>query len=225
MALTRDVAGTITRSDGKPWRGAVVRSQLVAVFATEDDTHPADPQEWEVDSAGDFTMQLAVPETGTAQYRFTLPSNEVIAAYLDYDDGSDIDFEILVAGGGGAPIDIDTTLMLINARLAPAFTVLTDGATVTWNFANYPLRNAKLTLGGNRTLAITNISNGASGVLIVIQDGTGGRTLALPAGSKVIDGGAGVVTLSSAGNKIDVLSFIYDGTTFYWTYGTNFTGA
>jgi hypothetical protein len=225
MALTRDVVGKVTHSNGKPWRGAVVRSQLVTVFATEDDTHPADPQEWEVDADGDFTAQVSLPETGTAQYTFTLPSNEVITAHIAYGDGSDIDFETLVLGGGGAPEDIDTTLSLINARLAPAFTVLTDGATVSWDFTGYPLRNAKVTLGGNRTLDIDNCPNGAAGVLIVIQDGTGGRTLALPAGSKVIDGGAGVVTLSSAPGKIDILSFVFDGTTYYWTYGTNFTGA
>ena len=85
------------------------------------------------------------------------------------------------------------------------------------------MRNATVTLGGNRTLAFSNVPNGATGVLIVKQDGTGSRTLALPAGSKVIDGGSGAITLTTTPSSIDVLSFIYDGTNYLWTKGLNYT--
>lgn len=107
--------------------------------------------------------------------------------------------------------------------LNPAFVVLTDGATVTWATSGARINNAKVTLGGNRTLDITGEVDGASGVLIVIQDGTGSRTLTLPGGSKVLGGGAGAITLTTAPGSIDVLSWIYDGTNFYWTYGKNFS--
>lgn len=107
--------------------------------------------------------------------------------------------------------------------LSPAFETLTDGATITWAFANERVRNATVTLGGNRTLAFTGILNGATGVLIVKQDGTGSRTLTLPAGSVVIGGGGGAVTLTTTANAGDVLSFYYDGTNYWWTYGKNFT--
>lgn len=221
---TRDVVGVVRHSNGKAWEGGAVLTRLVTAWA-EDDTQPADEQEWLIANTGAVEMTLAVPDTGTVAYEFELPSGETFTANLDLDDGSDLDLETLVEGGGLAPEDIDTTLAMINARLAPAFVTLTDGATITWDFDNYPLRNAKVTLGGNRTLAITNIASGAAGILIVTQDGSGGHSLALPAGSKVIESGAGVIPLSSGAGDIDILSFIYDGSTFFWTYGSDYTGA
>jgi hypothetical protein len=107
--------------------------------------------------------------------------------------------------------------------LSPAFEVLTDGATVTWAFGGDRVRNAVVTLGGNRTLDITGEVDGCTGVLIVKQDGTGSRTLALPGSSKVVGGGAGAVTLTTTASAVDIISFYYDGTNFWWTYGKNFT--
>jgi len=57
---------------------------------------------------------------------------------------------------------------------------LTDGPTITYDVSGGV--NAKVTLGGDRTLAaITNASEGQSGSLTVIQDATGGRALTLDA--------------------------------------------
>lgn len=100
---------------------------------------------------------------------------------------------------------------------------LTDGATVTWATGGVKYPNAAVTLGGNRTLAITDVVSGQSGTLIVKQDGTGSRTLTLPAGSKVRDGGAGAITLSTAANSIDILTYFYDGTNYFWTYAKNYS--
>lgn len=105
----------------------------------------------------------------------------------------------------------------------PPFQTLTDGATVTWDFSNYQSRSAYLLIGGNRTLAINNCNDGAFGTLLVQQDATGGRTLALPSGSKVIGGGAGVITLTATAGAIDILSFVQRGSTLYWNYGLNYT--
>jgi hypothetical protein len=105
----------------------------------------------------------------------------------------------------------------------PALTTLTDGATITWDYTTQT-REAKVTLAGNRTLSITNLP--ANKVvyltLAVIQDATGSRTLTLPAGTKVINGGSGVVTLTTTANATDVLSFRWDGTTLFCTYGKNY---
>lgn len=100
---------------------------------------------------------------------------------------------------------------------------LTDGATVTWATGGVKYPNATVTLAGNRTLAITGTVAGQSGTLVVKQDATGSRTLTLPAGSKVRDGGAGAITLSTVANAIDILSYYYDGTNYFWTYGKNYT--
>lgn len=99
---------------------------------------------------------------------------------------------------------------------------LTDAATVSWNYAlGY---NASVTLGGNRTLAVSNTGAGDYGTVKVIQDATGNRTLTLPANSKVNGywGSGTSIVLSTTANAIDLLSFYYDGTNYYWTLGRNY---
>lgn len=95
-------------------------------------------------------------------------------------------------------------------------TALTDAATITWDLNNGNV--AYVTLGGNRTLSITNLSTPSFGILKVKQDGSGNRTLTLPAGSIKPSGFA----LSTAGNAIDVLGFWYDGTNYMWFIDKNF---
>jgi hypothetical protein len=70
---------------------------------------------------------------------------------------------------------------------------------------------------------ISNAVSGSQGVLIVKQDGTGGRTLSLPATSKVVNSGTGTWTPTAAAGSIDVLAWIYDGTNFLWTIGKTYT--
>lgn len=127
---------------------------------------------------------------------------------LTYDDGT----ESIVA-----------TIKPSAAPLSPATVTLTDGATVTWATAGARQNNARVTLGGNRILDITGEVDGATGLLIVIQDGTGGWTLTLPAGSLVINGGGGAVTLSTGAGDIDILTWYFDGTNFFWTLGTDYS--
>lgn len=87
---------------------------------------------------------------------------------------------------------------------------LTSGASVAWNMNAGSI--ATLTLGTNATLdAPTNIKAGATYMLRVTQDGTGGRTLAYNAVFKWASGVA--PTLSTAAGAIDVLTFVsFDGT-------------
>ena len=105
-----------------------------------------------------------------------------------------------------------------------SWATLTDGATVTWAIASVPAANAKVTLGGNRTLNITNPVTGGSYVLVVIQDGTGSRTLTLGTGCtwKIGGGGSGTITPSTSANAVDILAFTYDGTNCYGNFAKNF---
>jgi hypothetical protein len=108
--------------------------------------------------------------------------------------------------------------------VAPSYTSLVDGATITWTMdSTKTVQNATVTLGGARTLALSGLIGGMTGVLIVKQDSGGGKTLALPVGSKVINTGGGVINLSTGANAIDIISFIYDGTDLYWAFGMSFT--
>ena len=102
-----------------------------------------------------------------------------------------------------------------------AWLVLTDQATITWDYAlGY---NAEVTLAGNRALAEpTNTEDGDYGTLVITQDITGSRTLTLPASFKVVNGGAGAITLSTAGGSIDSISWVKKGSDYLVTLGLNF---
>jgi hypothetical protein len=89
-------------------------------------------------------------------------------------------------------------------------TTLTDGATITPNFA---VNNSfTVTLAGNRTLANpTNLVAGQSGVFIINQDGTGSRTLAY--GSYYDFGGGTAPTLTTAASAQDMIAYFVVSTT------------
>lgn len=85
-------------------------------------------------------------------------------------------------------------------------TTVTDAATVTFNLN---LGNVfKVTLGGNRTLAISNASVGQFFKIDLIQDGTGSRTVTWFSTLKWPGGAA--PTLSTAASAID--SFVFEVT-------------
>jgi hypothetical protein len=96
---------------------------------------------------------------------------------------------------------------------ASATTALTDGATI--NIDGNTGINFRVTLGGSRTLANpTNMKTGQSGVIIVTQDATGGRTLAYGSNWRFAGGAAAGGVLSTAPNAVDVISYYVrsDGT-------------
>ena len=78
---------------------------------------------------------------------------------------------------------------------------LLDEAIVKWNMRKG--YNAKVTLNGNRTLRIEQLTPGDYGTLVIQQDpSTGSRTLTLPTEypNKVASTGNGVLTLSTVKN-------------------------
>ncbi len=108
----------------------------------------------------------------------------------------------------------------------PSFQTLTDDIVITWVVTKFHnSQNAKVTLGGNRTLTFSGLIEGMSGKLIVTQDSNGSRTLTLPGGSKTPNGGNGIITLSSAPDAVDILEWYYDGSYIYWKANLNYTGA
>ena len=96
-----------------------------------------------------------------------------------------------------------------------------SGGLVTWDIDNGV--NAKITLAGGSILSITNAQNGDYGTLIIKQDAIGGHTLGLPANFKVVNGGGGAISISTGPNEEDIISWVYDGTDFFGSFGLNFT--
>ena len=85
---------------------------------------------------------------------------------------------------------------------------LTDGSTITWNAINSPV--AKVTLAGNRTITVSNnLGTGQYISVLVIQDGTGSRTLTWNAMFEFKDDTA--PTLTTTASKGDLFTFRYNG--------------
>ena len=85
-----------------------------------------------------------------------------------------------------------------------AITTDADGATITFDPS---VTDAHLvTLGGNRILALANDVNGQKFLIILLQDGTGGRTVTWWSGIKWAGGIIPVLTTTPS--KYDVFSFV-----------------
>lgn len=98
-----------------------------------------------------------------------------------------------------------------------AFQTLTDGATIAWDYANG--YNAKVTLAGNRALSITGATNGDYGTLMVIQDGTGSRRINFGANDEFC---FGTYSFTATAAAVDIFTFVYNGTNYYWTSAPDF---
>lgn len=92
-----------------------------------------------------------------------------------------------------------------------AYTSDTDGATVTFDMAESNVHT--VTLGGNRTLAVSNTSTGQSFIIRLVQDGTGSRTVTWFSGISWAGGTA--PTLTTTANKADWFGFITTGSGAY----------
>jgi len=98
-------------------------------------------------------------------------------------------------------------------------TILTDAATIAWNLDENQV--AKVTLGANRTLgAPTNMKDGGTYILRIIQDVTGGRGVTFNAVFKFPEGLT--PPISTAANAIDIMSCISDGTSMYCSIQNGF---
>ena len=88
---------------------------------------------------------------------------------------------------------------------------LTDASTIAWNVLTSPV--AKVTLGANRTLgAATGAQAGQFISLLIIQDGTGSRTVTFNAAYEFKDDTAPTLTTTAA--KGDLFVFRYNGSKF-----------
>ena len=98
--------------------------------------------------------------------------------------------------------------LITSAKLNYSESTLTDQATVTWDASTQDV--CKLTLGGNRTMAApTNNTTGQFISILVIQDGTGSRTLTWNAVFEFASDTA--PTLTTTASKGDVFVFRYNG--------------
>ena len=98
-------------------------------------------------------------------------------------------------------------------------TTLTDAATISWDLSQNQV--VKVTLGGDRTFAApTNAVEGATYILVLIQDGTGSRTITWNSAYKFAGGTA--PTLTTTANRADIITFVCIGSVLFGAASLNF---
>ena len=93
----------------------------------------------------------------------------------------------------------------------PALKDNSDGVTITFDVNEANMHT--VTLGGNRTFAISNETAGQRFIIRILQDGTGSRTVTWFSTIKWAGGSA--PTLTTTASKADVVGFIVTGTDTY----------
>jgi hypothetical protein len=117
--------------------------------------------------------------------------------------GNDTNIDLTLLGKGTGKVKANSSYGTITAN--------SDGATITFNMATSNLHS--VTLGGNRTLAVSNVSTGQCFILRLLQDGTGSRTVNWFTTIKWAGGSA--PTLTTTASKADVIGFLCTGTNTY----------
>ena len=167
-----------------------------------------------VDAAADINLDadgadVNIKDGGTTILSFTNSSSDaVITAGVQ-------DKDIIFKGDDGGSAITSLTLDMSNSGAAifsaaayNAEATLTDASTISWNAITQPV--AKVTLGANRTLGAA--SGGVAGAfisLLIIQDGTGSRTVTFNAAYEFKDDTAPTLTTTAA--KGDLFVFRYNG--------------
>jgi hypothetical protein len=145
--------------------------------------------------------------SGLVQADFTkLAAVDATAAELNYSD--------LTTLGTTAASKVFTAdannLTTVSGAVAYVEDTLTDGATITWDVIDSPV--AKVTLAGNRTLSAPSGTTPIAGQfvsLLIIQDGTGERTITWNAAYEFAADTA--PTLTATASLGDLFTFRYNG--------------
>lgn len=129
-------------------------------------------------------------------------------------DAGDIEM-ITGASAGGVPGAIHAFGQYYSGKKT-----LTDSSTIALNWKDGNVQY--VVLGGNRTFTFANPRDGARYLIILKQDGTGSRTVTWPA--TVLWTGGSAPTLTTTANKVDIVTFVYDGTNskYYGVASLNF---
>ena len=200
------VIDSVTLKDSKVTADGGLVADNITIDGTEIDLSSGDLT---VDVAGDITLDadggnVKIADGGTALLDIANSSSDVIIKPLvdakdiiihQYDGTSLVEFN----DGGYSSFT--------SAALNPEAT-LTDASTISWNALTQPV--AKVTLGANRTLGAA--SGGVAGQfvsLLIIQDGTGSRTVTFNAAYEFKDDTAPTLTTTAA--KGDLFVFRYNG--------------
>ena len=151
------------------------------------------------DSDSSNYVALQAPATVSSNVTFTLPAADGTANQaLKTDASGNLGFASFL-------LATETTNgQVVTGGVRGAITTLTDASTIAVDMDDN--NNFLVTLGGNRTLGNpTNVVEGQTGFIEVIQDGTGSRTLSYGSNYRFVGGTA--PTLTTTASAKDVLAY------------------
>ncbi len=162
---------------------------------------------------GDVTLQADTVQVGDSGANATITTNGTGDLILNTNAGTNSG-NITIADGANGDISFTTNgtgeIVFNDSAYFPEAT-LTDASTIAWDVQSSPV--AKVTLTDNRTLgAGSNAVAGQFVSLLVIQDGTGSRTLSFNAVYEFTADTA--PTLTTTASKGDLFVFRYNGSKF-----------
>ena len=162
---------------------------------------------------GDVTLQADTVQVGDSNANATITTNGTGDLILNTNAGTNSG-NITIADGANGDISFTTNgtgeIVFNDSAYFPEAT-LTDASTIAWDVQSSPV--AKVTLTANRTLgAGSNAVAGQFVSLLVIQDGTGSRTLSFNAVYEFTEDTA--PTLTTTARKGDLFVFRYNGSKF-----------
>ena len=158
---------------------------------------------------GGATPTLTIGDAGAEDAKIVFDGNA-----QDFHIGLDDSADDLVIGKGSAlgttpAISIDENLKTTfgGGAVGATFVDATNTGNITLDYNLY--QNFVLTFTGNVVLVNpTTESVGQSGVIVVIQDGTGSRTIA--GGTQYEWPGGAIGTISTAANSVDIIPYFVD---------------
>jgi hypothetical protein len=168
---TRTVTGPVYHDDGSPWVGGRVGFELQTAFATATGFYPPENHVETLDASGDFSITLAVPDTGTAYYKIYTPDGLGYTVYLATGAATNLMTLLTLSS---VVVDQDAVQTLLDA--AAVFDVKTKTSTyIALSSDEYIRCNGTFTVtlppatGSGMGLALKNIG---TGIITVAGDGS-----------------------------------------------------
>ena len=218
VTMTGSSSDTAVLTAGTNGTLSIVTTDAAAAAAnitiTADGTFEADGTTITLDSAGDIVLDagganVTFKDDGTAIGDFSNSSSDFVIT------SSVQDKDIIFKGddGGGAVTSLTMDMSAAGksvfgaAAIGSTLTDATNSGSITLDFETYS--NFVLTATGNVTLANPSTESvGQTGIIVLIQDGTGSRTLSTGSQFEWPAGTAG--TISTTANAVDVIPYVVD---------------
>ena len=171
--------------------------------------------QWSVRNAAGSTQTVGRRTHAVSATSFTTHPGDVETLELRAPDASS-NTTIYTASSSSWAFGVPLQANVAYGTIAAA----TDASTITFNCASSNVHS--VTLGGDRTLALSGDADGQRITLILKQDGTGGRTVTWFGGITWMSDSGSEPTLASGANKRTVVLVMRESSGVYlaWSLGT-----